>query len=204
MMNVFSGSFWYDWHTQITFQLIKVLFSLSAVPFFIFTIGPLAKLFAHTDPTAYTRDGRITVPDPNGLSSYLRWIKEDVLDSKTHAEELDNRFAAKDMLILRRAVKKAEGVLAHAWHKPGTARKVTTKEKLELDKKLHKIVNKEKATAELYQHCFPDHVLVDEFLEAKAQELEKKKQEEEEKKDRKRRLARSSSKSSRFSTGKKK
>jgi len=204
MMNVFTGEFWTNWHTQITFQLIKVLFSLSAVPFFIFTIGPLAKLFAHTDPTAYTRDGRITVPDPNGLSSYLRWIKEDVLDSKTHAEELDNRFAAKDMLILRRAVKKAEGVLAHAWHKPGTARKVTTKEKLELDKKLHKIVNKEKATAELYQHCFPDHVLVDEFLEAKAQELEKKKQEEEEKKDRKRRLARSSSKSSRFSTGKKK
>ena len=82
MMNVFSGSFWYDWHTQITFQLIKVLFSLTAVPFFIFTIGPLAKLFAHTDPTAYTRDGRITVPDPNGLSSYLRWIKEDVLNSK--------------------------------------------------------------------------------------------------------------------------
>lgn len=189
MMNVFSGSFWYDWHTQITFQLIKVLFSLTAVPFFIFTIGPLAKLFAHTDPTAYTRDGRITVPDPNGLSSYLRWIKEDVLNSKVHADELDERFSQKDMLNLRRAVLHAETVLENAWHKPGSARKVTTKEKLDLDKKLHKIITKEKASAELYQHCFPDHVLVDEFIEEKVQAQEKARIAEDEKKERRKTIS---------------
>ena len=90
-----------------------------------------------------------------------------------HADELDERFSQKDMLNLRRAVLHAETVLENAWHKPGSARKVTTKEKLDLDKKLHKIITKEKASAELYQHCFPDHVLVDEFIEEKVQAQEK-------------------------------
>ena len=66
MMSIFSDSFWDDWHTQISFQIVKVIFSLSAVPFFLFTIGPLAKLFSHTDATAYMPDGRLTLPDPNG------------------------------------------------------------------------------------------------------------------------------------------
>ncbi len=50
------------------------------VPFFVFTIGPLAKIFAHTDPTAWTRQGRCVAPDPNGLSSYLDWLKDDILN----------------------------------------------------------------------------------------------------------------------------
>ena len=78
-----------NWRTQITFQLIKLLFALTAVPFFIFTIGPFSKIFAHTDPTAWTRTGRCVRPDPNGLSAYLDWLKRDVLQNKTCAEELE-------------------------------------------------------------------------------------------------------------------
>ena len=78
---------------------------------------------------------------------------------------------------------------------------MTTKEKLELDKKLLKVVSKEKASRELYNHCFPDRVLVEEYLEEKDKEKEAKKKEEEEKKARK---AKKSSLSSRISLGTKK
>ena len=72
MVHIFHPTFWTDWRTQITFQLIKLLFALTAVPFFIFTIGPTAKIFSHTDPTAWTRDGRCVKPGTCQLLSILR------------------------------------------------------------------------------------------------------------------------------------
>jgi hypothetical protein len=179
MMSIFSDSFWDDWHTQITFQIVKVIFSLSAVPFFLFTIGPLSKLFSHTDATAYMPDGRLTVPDPNGLSAYLRWIREDVLGPHSaHAEELETRFSQKEVLNLRRAVKNAERTLKEAWRKPASAIRVTRNSKLALDKMLLKLVSKERASKALYTHCFPDRVLLDEYEKNKILRIQEQKNKE--------------------------
>ena len=54
-----GGSAWSSWRAQITFAIIRLLFALSALPFTLFAVGPLHKLFSHTDPTAYTPTGRL-------------------------------------------------------------------------------------------------------------------------------------------------
>ena len=133
-LNALSGNsdFWTAWRTQITFQVIKLLFALSAAPFFIFTIGPLSKLFTHTDPTAWTRSGQIVPPDPTGLEAYLRWISNDVLQSKAWADELHDRFPERDIKRLRRAVVDGEKCLKEAWWRPSSARRVMTWRNLDL------------------------------------------------------------------------
>ena len=68
--------------------MVKLVFSLSSAPFFLFNVGPLAKLFAHTDETAYTRSGQIVTIDPTGLSAYLAWLKSDILSPRGFATEL--------------------------------------------------------------------------------------------------------------------
>jgi len=189
MLSVFSSNFWYEWRTQITFQIIKVLFSLSAVPFFIFTIGPFAKLFAHTDPTAYDRNGRLVTPDPSGLSAYVRWLKSDVLcigesyvawvlGSHKYAHELEERFPERDMKKLYRAVREADHVLQTAWKKPSSARREMLAQKRKLEKLLSEIVTEQKASRDLFIKCFPDHHIVKEYVEKQTilaeQEKEKK------------------------------
>ena len=79
-----SGDFWGAWKTEVTIAVVKLVFMLSSLPFFVFTIGGLSTLFTHTDATAYTRTGRVVKTDANGLSAYLAWLREDVLG--VHAE----------------------------------------------------------------------------------------------------------------------
>jgi len=171
MTMIFSGDFWTRWRTQITYQVIKLLFALSTFPFFIFILGPFGKLFAHTDATAYTRNGRMVLPDANGLSAYLQWLKEDILGTHRWAMELETRFPARDLKRLRKAVTDGEVFLEKAWQRPARALAVTRKKKLEIDALLAEIVTKEKASAALYQKCFPDKVLVDEYVAKIAKDL---------------------------------
>ena len=165
MSAVFSGDFWVSWRTQITFQIVKLTFALTAAPFFIFTIGPLAKLFAHADATAWTRNGRCVVPDTNGLGAYLDWLKNDILKPRLFADEFRDRFPAREVKQLNRAVVEGERLLVSAWNRPSSAIRVTRAEKIRIDTLLAKIVTKEKASAALFAACFPDKVLVHEYIE---------------------------------------
>ena len=74
---------------QVSFEVVKLVFALSAAPFFCFTLGPVGKIFSHADPTAYTRSGRLAQTDTTGLSAYLVWLKADVLESERWRQELE-------------------------------------------------------------------------------------------------------------------
>jgi len=157
------------WQCQITFSVIKVFFSLSSAPFFIFTIGGLNKLFTHCEATAYSADGSIRPMDTNGLSNYLRWIEEDLIYNSAYEDEirmLDQAAKGK----LTHAVESGHQCLAKAWTRPSTALRVTRKKKVDIDEVLKKIVTRESASEDLYKRCFPDLVIVERYLEAKAKE----------------------------------
>jgi len=178
MFTIFSGDFWREWRTQITFQIVKLLFALTAAPFFIFTIGPLAKIFAHADPTAWTSHGRCVKPDTNGLAAYLAFVKSDVLGNRRFADELNQRFPQRDIQRLKRAVVEGEQKLQAAWSRPAVFTRLTIREKQRIDKLLGEIVTKERASAELYKTCFPDKVIVDLYvagLEAEEQRMKEAK-----------------------------
>jgi len=194
MTGIFYGDFWTSWRTQITFQLMKVLFSLSAFPFFFFTIGPLAKLFAHADPTAYTRSGRLATPDAAGLSAYLRWLKNDVLGTKKYREELELNFPEREIKRLYRQVTEADQVLENAWKKPSSAVRLQRKAKLDLDKLLASIVTKEKASRKLFIKCFPDQFLVDAYIDKLAAHKEAERAKEERSKQHAKELKKAASK----------
>ena len=161
--NVFSASYYRDWRTQITFAIVRLLFTLTALPFFIFTIGPFAKLFARAAPTAFTREGRCVQPDTTGLGAYLQWLKSDVLHNPSCADELNHRFPQRDLKRLNRAVAEGEQVLSSAWSRPGTAKRVMMRKKKEIDTLLNQIITADKASPALYNRCFPDHILVAQY-----------------------------------------
>ena len=71
--------------------------------------------------------------------------------------------AQADQDKLHRAVKEAEECLATAWQRPSTALRVTRRKKAELDGLLAEIVTRESASEALFQACFPDVVLVEEY-----------------------------------------
>ena len=60
---------------QVTLNVLKVGFSLSAFPFIFFQIGPLQKLMTSTVPTAYNRAGVCVHADPHGLSSLCVFLR---------------------------------------------------------------------------------------------------------------------------------
>ena len=138
---------------------MQVAFALSAAPFFLFTIGPLGKLFTHTDPTACHPSGLLVVPDAVGLSAYLRWITTDVLEA--HADELETRFPERDVKKLKRAVATGRACMEHAWTRPASALRVTRKKKTEIDAVLRSVVTRDRASPELFSRCFPDALLVE-------------------------------------------
>ena len=78
---------WDTWELQLTFTFVKILFWLSSFPFLLFTLGG-ETLFTHTDPTAYNAHGRIVSPQTTGLSAYLSWLREDILNSERYRDEL--------------------------------------------------------------------------------------------------------------------
>ena len=132
VLQVIKGSAFGTWQAKLTFQVCKVIFSFSAFPFFIFNT-PLGKLFAHADPTAYTRTGRLTKLDTNGLSAYLTWLKEDILAPNARfADEIKRILEVKDRIRLRVAIKDAERTLENAWKQPRSVQRVTAKKKEQL------------------------------------------------------------------------
>ena len=117
--------------------------------------------------------------DPNGLSAYVDWLKTDVLLPGTvHQAEIEQRFPQRDLKRLNRAVVAGEQLASSAWSKPGSAVRVTQKEKRRIDKMLSEIVTKEKASDALYKACFPDQVLVDEYVDNVAEAKRKEKEAE--------------------------
>jgi hypothetical protein len=166
-------SFWTSWRCRITFVIFKLVFMLSSFPFFFFIIGPLNSLFTHTDPTGYTRSGRVTAMDTSGLAAYLEFIKADVLKPSRFANELAENFPEKQIDRLRKAVADAETLLVKAWQRPATALRITRKKRAELDALLGEIVTRDTASDALFQVCFPDKVLIEEYkrkLETEAAE----------------------------------
>jgi len=156
---------WDTWQCQITYSIVKVFFALSSAPFFVFTIGGLNKLFTHTEASAYTRQGQLVVPDVNGLSAYLQWLKEDVLSQKRYRAELYDNFPRKKMQQLEKAVVSGETLLIKAMERPATALKETRKKKIEIDALLRSIVTREASSDALFKRCFPDAVIVEKYLD---------------------------------------
>lgn len=150
--------------------MVKLVFSLSSAPFFLFNVGPLAKLFAHTDETAYTRSGQIVTFDPTGLSAYLAWLKSDILSPRGFATELRDTLSIQDRLRLTAALRDAERHLERAWLRPATALRATRRKKAELEAVLATIVTEEGASAELFKACFPDRVLIQKYKTKLARE----------------------------------
>jgi len=154
---------WETWQCEITYGVCKVFFALSSFPFFLFTIGGLNKLFTHTEASAYTRDGKITPIDVNGLSAYLQWLKEDVLGQSRYRDELDDHFPRKKISQLEKAVLAGEQLLVSARDRPATALKDTRKKKADIDALLKSIVTKEAASEALFKKCFPDQLIIEEY-----------------------------------------
>ena len=175
--------FWGMWQVGITFKLVKVAFQMSTVPFFVFSIGALNKLFTHTDPTAYMRSGRVTTPDPTGLSGYLEWLKADILGHEPFEQELADNFPEKGVAKLHKVVAEAEELLATAWERPATAVTLTRKKKIEVDKVLGELVTEDVASPTLFKACFPDKILIREYIEEMQEKKDADEQDEMIKKD---------------------
>jgi hypothetical protein len=163
LWNVLNGSAWLTWRAQLTFYIVKLLFALSAAPFTLLLFGQLHKLFSSAEPTGYTPAGRLARMDTNGLSNYLAWLREEVLDSVRFEAELREDFKQPDIAKLHRAVEEAEHFLTRAWERPHSAPKETRTRKEELIKLLASIITRDTASDALYAHCFPDRVLLEQF-----------------------------------------
>ena len=92
-----------------------MLFALSAFPFFPISMGGIGTLFTHADPTAYTAEGKLTQLDSVGLSNYLTWLREDVLDASRFQAELNEDFDDAEIKRLRDALESGERFLDESW-----------------------------------------------------------------------------------------
>lgn len=154
-----------SWRVGISFGLCKMMFALSAFPFFpISMVGSVNTLFTHADPTAYTEDGQLTQVDPTGLSAYLRFLREDVLDASRFQDELATAFEPADVAKMRAALEDGERFLADVWSRPGgNIRKRCLKKKKEITKVIMSVITRKSASDGLYSHVFPNAVLVEQF-----------------------------------------
>ena len=158
--SLFTSELWRGWRAQITWGVVRLLFSLSSAPFFFFIVGPLSKLFTHTDPTGYSRDGAVTPLDPTGLSGYLSWITEAILTPKLFRRELQESFGFDEFRKLKQAVADAEEVMRETRRRnTSSAYKRALKTRIELDALLASIVTEDAASPDLFRACFPDKVL---------------------------------------------
>ena len=62
-------------------------------------------------------------------------------------------------------VAEAESLLVTAWERPATAVTLTRKKKLEIDKVLGELVTEDVASPTLFKACFPDKILIREYIE---------------------------------------
>lgn len=181
------GGGWSSWRCKISFSIAKLIFALSAAPFFPLTISIINQLFTHADATAYTSTGRLTQIDTNGLSAYVAWLREDVLHSTRFDHELHTDLTPKDIDRLSAALKNGEEFLETVWACPvGNVKRRCLAKKKELEKIVSAIINRASASDALFTHCFPNEVLLEQFRENMQQEeaaknqREKKAQEEKE------------------------
>ena len=164
-------SFWTGWRCKTSYYICKLLFSLSAFPFLFLMIEFINKLFTHADATAYNQEGQLTAVDKNGLSAYLRFLRNDVLGSRRFKAELEEDFGV-GVDKLKKALADGEKCLSEAWRPPSSMRAVTTRKKLEVMEVLKSVVTKEKASEALYRQCHPNAVIRDEYVE-KLQRIER-------------------------------
>jgi len=154
------------WRSKITLQVVKLSFALSAAPFFLFIMGGLAVLFTHTDPTSYNRQGRVVAKETTGLSAYLNFIRTAVLGVSSFKLELQQKLTEKEWRRLKSAVKDGERTLEDAWHHPSSRLKVTRKKRDDIDALLASLVTRPRFSNELFTTCFPDKVIVENFIKA--------------------------------------
>lgn len=96
---------------QLTYTFVHILYSVTALPFFFFTIESLASVFTHSAPTGYTREGLVVPVDPKGLSATLHFLKHEVLSSRAFGDELRQNFPRKEYERLTKAVERGEECL---------------------------------------------------------------------------------------------
>jgi len=160
-----SGDGFFSWRCKAAFAITKMIFALSAFPFFpLSMVGIIGQLFTHADPTAYTPDGRLTVMDTTGLSAYLVWLREDVLDASRFKHELMSDFDPKDLARLREALVDGEDYLRETWaHRLGDVKKRCTEKKKKIQAVVKAVIKRGVASDALFTHVFPDEVLIEGF-----------------------------------------
>jgi len=170
LVSLFDEEVWKSYQLQFTFIVVKITFSLSSFPFFLFTIFG-ERLFTHTDATAYDRNGNIVALDTTGLSAYITWLREDILHNEKHVANL-LKIDAKDLDSLGAAIKQAEQAMEEAKNRPSSASRLSATKKKELDRLLAKVITLERSP-ELFSACFPDKVLVEAYKRRQAELLQK-------------------------------
>ena len=58
--------------------------------------------------------------------------------------------------------------MAACYGRPGTVKRTTLRKKKEIDDLLRSIITRDKASEALYRQCFPDRVLIEKFVRARA------------------------------------
>jgi len=163
---VLAGNLFGTWRSQVTFAVMRLFFSLTAAPFFVCTLGSVSMILSHTRPTAFTPQGRLVPQNRHGLSAYLDWLKHDVLESKAYKKELEESFGQEALDKLHTALEDGHVTLKAAEQRRYWGlytQRVNNRMKAEIDALLRAIITREKASDSLYTHCFPDHVLADEY-----------------------------------------
>jgi len=166
------------WRCRMSFGIAKMLFALSAFPFFPISMGGIGTLFTHADPTAYTAEGKLTQLDSVGLSNYLTWLREDVLDASRFQAELNEDFDDAELKRLRDALESGERFLEESWKfgAVGNIKNRCLKKKREIQAVMKATITRTKASDALYQHVFPNEVLVEKFVRQQAEAKKKKKE----------------------------
>jgi len=158
-----------SWRARLSFGITKLFFSLSAAPFFPLTISVINKLFTHADPTAYTADGRLTRMDSVGLAAYLVFLRDDVVYSSRFQVEFETDFAASEVERLKAAIVEGQAYLDALWENPiGNIPKRCAKKKKRVEAVVKSVITRQTASDTLYRTVFPNEVLVEEYVAAKA------------------------------------
>jgi len=141
-------------------------------------IGFVNQLFTHADPTAYTNEGQLVQMDVVGLSAYLVWLRDDVLESSRFQHELAMDFDPAELERLFAALEDGETFLAECWKHPGgNIKRRCLKEKERIKAIVRSVITRRAASDALFTHVFPDVVLVERFndrMRAQKASMEKK------------------------------
>lgn len=87
-LRLLTPSFYYGWRCEISYSICKVVFALSSFPFLFLMIGVVNRLLTHATRTAYNEHGQLTAIDQSGLSAYLRYLRQDILENPRFKQEV--------------------------------------------------------------------------------------------------------------------